>query len=48
MAVIGGKHGIPPDVLMVNQARLNDYARDLGDVINRWPGVRFDSDTKLR
>lgn len=45
-AVIGGRHGIPADVLMPDPVRLNQYARDMGDVINRWPGVRLKKDTK--
>ena len=40
-AVIEGKHGIPPEVLMANPVALNSYARDLGKLINRWPGVRL-------
>lgn len=45
-AVIGGRHGIPVDVLMPDPVRLNQYARDLGDVISRWPGIRLRKDTK--
>lgn len=44
-AVLGGKHGIPADVLTVNTTRLNAYARDMRDVINRWPGVRLKKTT---
>ncbi len=40
-AVLGGKHGIPADSLMPDPTKLNQYARDLGEVINRWPGVRL-------
>ena len=40
-AVIAGKHGIPPEVLMVDPVALNGYARDLGPLINRWPGCRL-------
>jgi hypothetical protein len=39
-AVIAGKHGIPWDILQVNPARLNTYARDMRTALNRWPGVR--------
>lgn len=39
-AVIAGKHGIPWDVLTVNQTKLNDYARSLQERLNTWPGVR--------
>jgi hypothetical protein len=44
-AVIGGRHGIPADVLMVNQAKLNEYARSMQELINRWPGVRHKKTT---
>ena len=40
-AVIGGTHGIPVDVLIVDAVRLNQYARELGKLINRWPGCRL-------
>jgi hypothetical protein len=39
-AVIAGKHGIPWDVLTVNQAKLTEYARGMHELMNRWPGVR--------
>lgn len=39
-AVISGKHGIPSDVLTVNQTKLNDYARSLHERLDLWPGVR--------
>lgn len=45
-AVIAGGHGIPNDVLMVNEVKLNQYARDLGELINRWPGVRLKKTTR--
>jgi hypothetical protein len=45
-AVLGGQHGIPTDILTVNTTKLNQYARDLGTVINRWPGVRLKTTTK--
>lgn len=44
-AVIGGRHGIPADMLMPNPVKGNDYARNLGDVINRWPGCRLKTKT---
>lgn len=40
-AVIGGKHGIPWDVLTVDPAKVNEYARSLHEAINRWPGVQY-------
>lgn len=40
-AVICGRHGIPADVLTVDVTRLNAYARDMRDVINRWPGCKL-------
>lgn len=46
-AVIAGKHGIPSDILTVKPARLNDYARSLGNRIELWPGVRFKSTTRI-
>jgi hypothetical protein len=39
-AVIAGGHGIPSDVLTVNQSKLTEYARSLHTLIDRWPGVR--------
>jgi hypothetical protein len=45
-AVIGGKHGIPWDVLTVNQTKLNEYARSLQGRLNLWPGVRHNKTTK--
>lgn len=35
------KYGIPADVFTVDESKLNQYGRDLGVLINRWPGVRF-------
>jgi hypothetical protein len=45
MAVIAGKHGIPPDVLTVNPVKLNEYGRSLRELVNRWPGVRYTKNT---
>lgn len=39
-AVIAGQ-GIPFDVLTVDPAKVNAYARELREGINRWPGVRL-------
>ena len=47
-AVIAGGHGIPVDVLQVNQVQLNAYARSLRDQLNRWPGVRYIEDKGVR
>lgn len=33
--------GIPTDCLIIDEAKLNQHARNLGDIINRWPGVRL-------
>jgi hypothetical protein len=46
-AIVDGKHGIPLDVLMVNRTVLNDYARKMQTLIDRWPGVRAKKTTKL-
>jgi hypothetical protein len=47
-AVLGGKYGIPSDILTVNPVKLNEYARSLHHLLNRWPGVRAVSTTKLQ
>jgi len=47
-AVIGGKHGIPWDVLMVSQVKLNEYARGMHEQLDRWPGVRAHKKTTIR
>jgi hypothetical protein len=44
-AVIGGRHAIPADCLMPDPVKLNQYARSLGDIIDRWPGVRLKKGT---
>ena len=46
-AVIAGKHGIPKDVLMANPVALNEQARSLGKLIDRWPGVRLKTKRSL-
>lgn len=38
-AVLSRRHGIPSDVLQVNQVVLNQYARSLHELLNKWPGV---------
>lgn len=46
-AILGGKHGIPSDILQVNTTKLNEYARSLHELISRWPGVRYKKTTGL-
>ena len=46
-AILAGKHGIPSDMLRIHVPTLNAYARDLGERINLWPGVRLKKDTKI-
>lgn len=46
-ALLLGKHGIPRDVITIDRAKLNAYARDLGKLIDRWPGVRYVEKTKV-
>jgi len=45
-ACIAGGFGIPYDVLMVDEAKLNSYARSLGKRINEWPGVQYVETTR--
>lgn len=40
-AVLGGKHGIPTDILTPDQVKGNAYARDFREIVNRWPGCRL-------
>ncbi len=47
-AVFAGEAGIPRDVLCIDVSKLNQYARDLKHVINRWPGVKAVPDTKVQ
>lgn len=46
-AVIRGGLGIPSDLLVVDEAKLNEYARSLHELVNRWPGVRYKKTTKV-
>ena len=46
-AIFAGGYGIPRDILQVNQAALNSYARDLKTLIGRWPGVRYKATTSV-
>lgn len=39
-AVCEGRLGIPRDLLQINPKRLNEEARSLKELLNRWPGVR--------
>jgi len=39
--VDGNTLGIPVDCLMVDETKLNTYARSLGKLINAWPGVTY-------
>jgi hypothetical protein len=41
------RYGIPADLFEVNPARLNQYARSLGERLNEWPGVRLKKDTRV-
>ena len=43
-----GKYGIPADIISINRPALNLKAKDLGELINRWPGVRLKKETKVR
>lgn len=40
--------GIPADVLMVNDTKMNEYARSLHEQIERWPGVQLVKKTSIR
>ena len=40
-AVIGGKHGMPADLLEPSQAKGTEYARSLRQLVNRWPGCKL-------
>jgi hypothetical protein len=46
-AILGGQHGIPTDLLRIDTTKLNQYARDLQERINRWPGVRYKRNEKV-
>lgn len=46
-AVISGKHGIPHDMLTIDEVRGNDYARRMPDAVKLWPGVRVEKETKV-
>lgn len=40
-AIFSGRYGIPRTILKIDQTALNGEARNLGEIINRWPGVRY-------
>lgn len=46
-AAISGQYGIPWQNLEPSQAGLNASAREMGNLINRWPGVRFKETTRV-
>lgn len=46
-AILVGGRGIPSDLLQINQVKLNEYARSLRELINKWPGVRYKKTTSL-
>lgn len=46
-AIFAGKYGIPRTLLRIDTTALNAQARDLGELINRWPGVRFKETNKV-
>lgn len=47
-AVISGRYGIPRDVLTVRMPALNEHARKMQTLIDRWPGVRAKRTTSVR
>lgn len=47
-AVIAGTFGIPRDVITVDQVALNKYAQSLHKLIDKWPGVHAESDTRVQ
>ena len=46
-AVFEGRHGIPRDVLRIDEVKLNEYARSMHELMDRWPGVRAKKNTKV-
>lgn len=47
-AALSGAHGIPAACLTVNQVKLNELARALGERVELWPGVRLVKSTTIR
>lgn len=41
-----GRHGIPRDILQVRRPKVNEYARSMHELIDRWPGVRHVKNTR--
>lgn len=51
-AFVEGRYGIPRDLIVAyvegrGEAKLNSYARDLQQQIERWPGVRYNKKTQV-
>jgi hypothetical protein len=46
-AVFAGRHGIPRDVLEINKTKVNQYARDMEELISKWPGCRAVKTTRV-
>jgi len=46
-AILTGNLGIPTDLLRIDTTLLNDYARQLHERINRWPGVVYRKTTRV-
>jgi len=46
-AAFEGTHGIPRDCFTVDKVKLNEYARSMRENLNRWPGVRAKSTTRV-
>ncbi len=47
-AAMSGRYGIPASTLAPVQSVLNDQARQMGALINRWPGIRYVEETRTR
>lgn len=47
LAALGGEYGIPAIALEPSQSGLNQCARDMGELINRFPGVRLKKVTRV-
>lgn len=47
-AAFSGKYGIPHDVFDVDQARLTQYAQQLHEKMNEWPGVEAIDTTRIQ
>jgi hypothetical protein len=40
-AAFSGQYGIPQDIFEASQAKGNEYARSMRELVNRWPGCRL-------